>query len=290
MLNGNKYLGIRDDGWLILLNEYGGHSQAIAHGNGYREGIIETKYISPAGLELDNNDRNRVTIESLRKVAPEWADKVEEYEANQNEDRCPKCGSYVMKTELKSGYIMYRCFNVSKCDYEVAGSTNQNKDRIMKEDGTSENPFLRFCSIKNQWHYKNGCVDRYFDDPVKAQKKFVEFIKHPDRHMKFWNEQSGIPQGKRKVLGVDVDYDAWKEDEKAYELGQWFKHLRQGRFILSTPESNKIVLTAEDGARWSNSVDCKDTSSITTEEYHTVCGYRSSIKDFTPINVEIKEV
>jgi len=73
MYNRNKYLKVNSSGGLVLIDGIWN----IVFATGERAVGLGSSNCEESGLEVDNN---RVTLESLRRVAPEWADKVEAYE------------------------------------------------------------------------------------------------------------------------------------------------------------------------------------------------------------------
>jgi hypothetical protein len=125
-------------------------------------------------------------------------------------------------------------------------------------------PRLSYDFTLGVWEYQNGCVRRIFKELEPALKKFNEFVKYPQRHIDYWDKN-------QKCLGVDVPYDAWKEPEETFHVGQ---------IIKCESDCARYVIVRQDGVRnkirvlllgftpcvFASLVDVNDINKITREE------------------------
>jgi len=157
--------------------------------------------------------------------------------------------------------------------------------------GTCGHPSLSYEPHPEGDHvYRNGCVLRRFRYFADAKKKVDEFNKHPERHMKFWNDQSGVASKDTKCLGVDVPYDAWEKPEVTYRVGQWFKERNNSKCVLArVGHSHRVSLICHEkngdcsAWTWDEGVMVADIGSITRNEFRKICRC-TAIENFTPID------
>ena len=149
----------------------------------------------------------------------------------------------------------------------------------MAELGSAGSPVI--YPNGEDWCYQNGCVHLILSQ-ADAITKCKEFEKHPKRHMDYYEKH-------KKVLGLDVPYDAWQKDEVTYEAGQWFKNVTGELYMLARNGNFVYLVSKETGTKWSDDVPVSDFERITQAEFKEIVGTKK-FGHFTPVKVKIEIV
>ena len=78
------------------------------------------------------------------------------------------------------------------------------------------------------------------------------------------------------------------EPKAAAAKGLFYRHTDGEIYILAATDEGAVLIALSDGNRWSNTVKVDSHVSITRPEFSSITS--SQVDDFTPINVDIKEI